>query len=130
MPPVEATPIKKLKILIAEDDETSEMLISIAVQEFGEEIIRVETGIEAVEVCRKIPGIDLVLMDIQLPKMNGYEATRQIREFNTDVVIIAQTAFGLSGDKEKAIAAGCDDYISKPIKTEELDKLIVKYFKK
>ncbi|WP_146066658.1 response regulator, partial [Candidatus Venteria ishoeyi] len=130
LPPVEATPIKKLKILIAEDDETSEMLISIAVQEFGEEIIRVETGIEAVEVCRKIPGIDLVLMDIQLPKMNGYEATRQIREFNTDVVIIAQTAFGLSGDKEKAIAAGCDDYISKPIKTEELDKLIVKYFKK
>jgi len=69
-------------------------------------------------------------MDIQLPEMNGYEATSKIREFNKDVIIIAQTAFAMEGDKEKAIAVGCNDYISKPIKIEELEKLIVKYMKK
>jgi len=62
--------------------------------------------------------------------MNGYETTRQIRQFNKDVVIIAQTAFGLSGDREKAIEAGCTDYITKPINKDELLALIGKYFKK
>jgi hypothetical protein len=68
-------------------------------------------------------------MDIQMPDMGGYEATRQIRQFNKNVVIIAQTAYGLSGDREKAIEAGCNDYISKPIKRAELLALIQKYFK-
>jgi len=72
----------------------------------------------------------LVLMDIKMPIMDGYEATRQIRLFNKDVVIIAQTAFALTGDREKAIAAGCNDYISKPIKKNELMVLVQKYFKK
>ncbi len=67
-------------------------------------------------------------MDIQMPGMNGYEATHQIRQFNKDVVIIAQTAFGLSGDREKAIEAGCNDYISKPINKDEVLSLIQKYF--
>ena len=62
--------------------------------------------------------------------MNGYDATRQIRQFNKAVVIIAQTAFGLSGDREKAIEAGCNDYIAKPINKDELLSLIRKYFKK
>ena len=69
-------------------------------------------------------------MDIQMPGMNGYEATEQIRQFNKEVIIIAQTAFGLSGDREKAIEAGCNDYISKPIKNDELLRLIDKYFRK
>jgi CheY-like chemotaxis protein len=63
-------------------------------------------------------------MDIRMPDMGGYEATKQIREFNNDVVIIAQTAFGLMGDREKAIKAGCNDYISKPIKKSELLRLM------
>lgn len=116
----EVTPVKKLKILIVEDDETSGMFISIAIQEFANEIISVITGTEAVDACRNNPDIDVVMMDIQLPEMNGYEATKQIRKFNKDVIIIAQTAFALEGDREKAIAAGCDDYISKPINREEL----------
>ena len=62
--------------------------------------------------------------------MDGYEATRQIRQFNKDVIIIAQTAYGLSGDREKAIGAGCNDYISKPIKIDELKELIQKHFPK
>jgi len=121
---------KKLKILIAEDDETSEMLITIDVDKYGKEIIKAKNGFEAIEVCRNNPDIDLILMDIQMPVMNGYDATRQIRQFNKDVIIIAQTAFGLSGDREKAIAAGCNNYISKPINKNELLSLIQRYFKK
>lgn len=125
----EENKINKLKILIAEDDETSEMLMSLDVEVVGKEILKACNGLEAVEIFRKNPDTDLILMDIQMPVMNGYEATRQIRKFNKDVVIIAQTAFRLSGDREKAIAAGCNDYIAKPINRVELLALIQKQFK-
>ena len=120
--------VKKLKILIAEDDESSSQLISIYVQKFRNKIINVQTGTEALEACRDNPDIDLILMDIQMPGMNGYEATRQIRQFNTEVIIIALTAFALTGDREKALKAGCNDYISKPIKKDELNDVLKKYF--
>jgi hypothetical protein len=125
-----ATEVPGLKILIAEDDETSGMLLGIGVKKISKEILNARTGVEAVEICRENPDIDLILMDIQMPELNGYEATRQIRQLNRDVVIIAQTAYGLSGDREKAIAAGCNDYIAKPIKNNELRVLIQKYFNK
>ncbi len=80
------------------------------------------------EVCLNNPDIDLVLMDIKLPTIDGYEATRQIRKFNKDVIIIAQTAYALEGDREKAIAAGCNDYISKPIKRMNYWRKLVKYY--
>ncbi len=127
---VEDTPIRKLKILIADDDEMSEMLISIDVKQFSSEILSVKTGKDAVLACFDNPDIDLVLMDILMPEMNGYEATRQIRKFNKDIVIIAQTAYALEGEKGKALAAGCNDYIAKPIKTAELKQMIINYFKK
>jgi CheY-like chemotaxis protein len=120
---------RKLKILIVEDDEVSEMLLDKTIKMFGKEIIKARTGIEAVEACKANADIDLVLMDIRLPEISGYEATQQIREFNKDVIIIAQTAYGLAGNNAKAIAAGCNDYIAKPIKKEELIGLIYKYFK-
>ncbi len=117
-----------LKLLIAEDDETSEMLISIFLEALGKEIFKVRTGLEAVDACHKNPDLDLVLMDIQLPEINGYEAVRKIRQFNKDVIIIAQTAYGLSGDREKAIEAGCNEFIAKPITKDALTTLIQKYF--
>jgi len=120
--------LNKKKILIVEDDEASEILLSIAVSEFKKEIIKARTGVEAVQACRNYHDIELVLMDIQLPELNGYEATKQIRLFNKNVIIIAQTAFGLIGDREKAIAAGCNDYISKPIEKDMLRSIIRKYF--
>ncbi len=123
-------PINKFKILIVEDDEISEQLISIAVQEIAKEIISVTSGTEAVEACLNNPDFDLVLMDIQMPEMDGYEATRRIREFNKEVLIIAQTAYALSGDKEKAVAAGCNDYLSKPINEKELKQMIIQYLSK
>lgn len=73
----------------------------------AKEVINVSTGQEAVETCRNNPDIRLVLMDIKMPGMDRYEATRQIRKFNKEVPIIAQTAYGLSGDRAKAIEASC-----------------------
>ncbi len=119
---------RKLKILIVEDDETSEILLRKTIHKFSKEILVSRTGLEAIKVNQSNPDIDLILMDIRLPEMGGYEATRQIRLFNKKVVIIAQTAFGFSGDRKKALEAGCDDYIAKPIDTHELQLLIQKYF--
>ena len=121
--------ISDLKVLIVEDDETSEMLISIELEKFSKEILKVTTGLDAIETCLWHPDIDLVLMDIQKPGMNGYETTRKIRDFNKEVIIIAQTAFALTGDREKAIEAGCNDYIPKPIIKEMLLELIKHFFK-
>jgi hypothetical protein len=111
---------KKLNIVIAEDDITSEMFLKIIVKPIAEKVLVARTGTETVEVCRNNPDIDLILMDIQMPGINGYEATRQIREFNKDVIIIAQTAFALDGDSEKALVAGCNDHITKPINKDAL----------
>ena len=116
-----------LKILVVDDDVSSGHLLSVMVKKFGTEIINVATGKEAVSICRNMPDIDLVLMDIKMPDMDGYEATQLIRQFNTSVVIIAQTAYALSGESEKALEAGCNDYISKPIGKNELTRLINKY---
>ncbi len=120
---------RKLKILIAEDDKVSEMLISKYIKLMTKEILKVRTGIDAVEVCRINPDIDLVLMDIRMPDLGGFEATKQIREFNKDLIIFAQTAYGFTGDREKSIESGCNDYIAKPIDKDELLALINKYFK-
>jgi PAS domain S-box-containing protein len=122
--------VRKLKILIAEDDETSEILLEEIVSNFSKELLIARTGIEAVEICKQNPDIDLVLMDIRMPEMSGYEAISHIREFNKEVIIIAQTAYGLSGDREKAIESGANDYISKPIVKDVLQSLTLKYFRK
>lgn len=121
--------IKKLKVLIVEDDATSEMLIKIALKTIAKDFIIVRTGVDAIEACRINSDLDLVMMDIKMPLMDGYEATRLIRKFNKNVIIIAQTAFGLAGDREKAIEAGCNDYISKPLSIPFLKELIQKHFK-
>jgi signal transduction histidine kinase/ActR/RegA family two-component response regulator len=125
-----STDIRGLKILIAEDDEVSERLMTLNVRKFSREILKARSGLEAVEICRLHPDFDLIFMDIQMPDLNGYEATSQIRQFNKKVIIIAQTAFGLSNDREKAMAAGCNDYIAKPINRDALLSLMNKYFDK
>ena len=97
--------------MIAEDDDASNLLFSKLIRSFGREILKVRTGRDAVDACKNNSDIDLVLMDIQMPEMNGYEATRLIRKFNQDVIIIAQTAMGLKGEKERAQEAGCTDFL-------------------
>lgn len=109
-----------LKILIAEDDEAASLFLRVALREISGDIHCVDNGAAAVKMCRDNPSLGLVLMDMKMPIMDGYEATRRIREFDRDVVIIAQTAFALAGDREKSIAAGCDDYLSKPLSKSDL----------
>jgi PAS domain S-box-containing protein len=127
--PLSTSPMdKKINILIAEDDEMSKMFLTKAVEPYTNKIYHAGNGIEALQLFKSHPEVDLILMDIQMPLMNGYDTTKMIREFNKDVVIIAQTAFGLSGDLEKAMQAGCTDYITKPIKMNLLKSMLSKYF--
>jgi hypothetical protein len=119
---------RKLKILIAEDDEISQMLLEKTVEKFSNGILKAGTGIEAVEVCRENPDIDLILMDIHMPEMDGYEATREIRKFNSGVVIFAQTAFASAEDRNQAMQAGCTNYLTKPIMKDKFKGLIHQYF--
>jgi signal transduction histidine kinase/ActR/RegA family two-component response regulator len=118
---------KKYKILIADDDELSAMLLTEIVKKFSKEVLYAGTGVEAIETCRSNPDIDLILMDIQMPVMDGYEATSQIRHFNKEVIIIAQTAYALMGDRAKAINAGCNDYVSKPLNRNLIIDLLEKH---
>lgn len=114
----------KLKILIVDDDENVLTYLRIILDELKKEFLIAKTGVDAVEICRNHHDIDLVLMDIKIPGIDGYEATRQIRKFNKEVFIVSQTAFAQSGDREKSIDAGCNEYISKPINKEELFEII------
>jgi CheY-like chemotaxis protein len=122
--------VSGLKILIAEDDEVSAMLLTIILKEYHEEILRAKTGVEAVDICRMNPDIDLILMDIQMPNLNGDDATRQIREFNKEVIIIAQTGLALTSEIKPLIDAGCNSFLPKPINKVELLALIDVYFSK
>ena len=124
----ERNTFNNLKVLIVEDDEPSIEFATMIVKQITENIIIARDGVEAVEICRLSKDIDLVLMDIKMPRMDGYEATQLIRRFNKEVIIIAQTAFTNQGDKMKALEVGCDDYIPKPITPTLLFALIQKYF--
>ncbi len=119
--------MNNLEILIVEDDDTSVKYLNVILKNIAKRIQVVNNGNEALSLLQKQKDFDVVLMDIKLPVMNGYEATRKIREINKDIVIIAQTASAISGDREKAIAAGCNDYISKPIVKKGLLDILAKY---
>ena len=122
--------LNKLSAIVAEDDETSRMLLEAILENEFHKITYTETGKETVDKFKENPETNIILMDLKMLDMSGYEATREIRKFNKDVVIIAQTAYGLSGDREKAIEAGCDDYISKPFKKELLFEKIMLHLSK
>lgn len=119
---------KKLKVLIAEDEEFSDTYLTIIIEGLSSHIYHAKTGQETINICRENPDIDLILMDIKMPELDGYDATMEIRKFNKDVVIIAQTAYALEGDRDKALAIGCNDYISKPVIQHELLEMIGKWF--
>ncbi|MFZ4400724.1 MAG: PAS domain S-box protein [Bacteroidales bacterium] len=114
-------------VIIAEDDDLSFQYLEKIMSDISDVIVRAFNGKEVIEICKKNPAVNMVLMDIKMPLLNGYEATRQIRKFNKDVIIIAQTAYAQAGDKNKSIEAGCNDYISKPINKNELMALFSKY---
>ncbi|MDY0348500.1 MAG: ATP-binding protein [Tenuifilaceae bacterium] len=102
-------------ILVAEDVEANFRLLQAILSKTNADIKWARDGQAAVDYCQQNPSVDLVLMDIQMPKLNGYEATSLIKKNNSAIKIIAQTAYAMPNDNIKCIEAGCDDYISKPI---------------
>jgi PAS domain S-box-containing protein len=121
--------LKNTNVLIVEDEETSIAYLNEIFEDKCKQVFNAKTGQEAVNICKKDKTIDLVLMDIKMPDMDGYTATQKIREFNKKTTIIAETAYALEGDRSKAIEAGCNDYVSKPIDLEELFAVINKNLK-
>ena len=120
--------LQRLTVLVAEDDEVGRIYLKQMLDGKCKKMFYAKNGKEAVDIYRKNPEIDLILMDIKMPVMDGYSATIKIRSIDYNVKIVAQTAYALSGDREKAIAAGCDDYITKPLSKETLMSTIDKYF--
>lgn len=120
----------KLSILIAEDEEINYLYIKTLLKkqtEFECKIFHAKNGKEAVDICLENKNIDIVLMDIKMPLMNGYEATEKIKSGNPDIPIIAQTAYSTKFEKRLALKHGCNDFISKPIKKEKLFELLHKH---
>jgi signal transduction histidine kinase len=116
-------------ILIAEDDSVNYRFLEALLQDKAVQILHASNGLQAVELCKTIPKIDLVLMDLKMPEMDGMEATRQIRSFNKKVPIIAQTAFVMESELEQCHEAGCDDHITKPIDIKEFLEKVDKFLR-
>ena len=120
-----------IKVLVAEDDITNYLLLERSLtKEFNAEVLRAENGYRAIDIFKSTIGIDLIIMDIKMPELDGYEATKQIRKIDPNVPIIAVTAYALIGDADKSFAAGCNDYVSKPFDREKLMSKIGSLIKK
>jgi CheY-like chemotaxis protein len=114
-------------ILIVEDDDVSNEFFEEVLKSTEARLLFAREGKTAIQMCKENPDIDVILMDIQLPVMDGQEAAEEIRKINSAITIIAQTAYAMSDDREKYLSAGFDDYISKPITPSGLLELIDKY---
>ncbi len=121
---------KGYTILLAEDEISNFDLIKAILKPTGAKLLHARNGKQAVDLCEALDNIDLILMDIRMPIMDGFIATEIIKEHHPDLPIIALTAYAMYGDKEKSFAAGCDDYIAKPIKRQFLFTVLQKYLKK
>lgn len=114
-------------ILIAEDEETNFLYLKAALSRTGARILRAKTGKEAVSLVKSNDQIDLVLMDIKMPEMNGVDATIEIRSYNQRMKIIAQTAYAMEDDRKLYAQIGCIDYLAKPIHRDLLLSTISRY---
>ena len=120
--------LKDKTLLVVEDEESNYFLLERILRRTNAKIIWAKNGIDAINMAFD-GNIDLILMDIRMPVMDGYEATAEIRKFNKTIPIIAQTAYALKGEKERSMAAGCDGYISKPIDPKEFLETIINVLK-
>jgi len=118
---------KNKVILVSEDTETSNMYFKAALTRTNADIIWTTNGNEAVNICKKEKKIDLVLMDIRMPEMDGVTATKEIKKLQPNLPIIIQTAYFHTNEKERSYEAGCDEFLTKPTKLEILLKSIDKF---
>lgn len=120
------TPAVKTTVLLVEDNPVNQQLMKVILSRMGHEVTLAENGQQAVEAAEKT-AFDIILMDIQMPVMNGLEATRALRQKGIKTPVIAVTANALKGDRDLCIQAGCDDYLSKPVDKDRLEELIARY---
>ncbi len=128
--PVSTQNWENKKILIAEDIESNWRYLEAILQKTKASLIRVENGRQAIEAFKQHRDIDIILMDLRMPVMSGYDATIEIKKMNRDIPIIVQTAFARDEDKEKILETGCDSYIVKPVNNEVLLDLLGRFIKK
>jgi len=114
-------------ILVVEDVDTNYFYLSSLLKKLNCRVLRASNGQKAVEMGVNDPSINMILMDIELPLKNGYEATREIKALRPDLPIVAQTAFAMMGERERSEEAGCDDYMAKPIRKDQLINMVLKY---
>lgn len=121
---------KDLKIIIAEDNDVTLVLLETFLGSHCKQILVAKNGQEAVDLIKNNPDTDIIFMDMKMPKLSGFEATKQIREFNKDIIVIAQTAFAINNEKNQVFEAGCNDYIAKPYTEEDILSLLKKWLEK
>lgn len=116
-------------ILIAEDDSANYLFIESFLKRTNSQVIWARDGEQLLEMYKAEPSVDLILMDIRMPVLNGIEATRIIRKTDVDLPVIALTAYAFADDRERSIEAGCTDYLAKPVKIDELSETLEKYLR-
>ncbi len=116
--------LSKKVILIAEDETNNFLLVREYLSESVFTIIRVENGLDAVNICKNRRDIDIILMDIKMPVMDGIEATRQIKIMKPEIPVIAVTAYAYDTDKKRLLESGFDEYLPKPLKRDSFLKMI------
>jgi CheY-like chemotaxis protein len=130
-PPARVAPGRPLRILLAEDSLTNQKLAISLLERWGHEVTVAQNGREAVAACA-VGGFDLVLMDVEMPHLDGLQATAAIREQERDsrrhVPIIAMTAHAMQGDRQRCLAAGMDGYLPKPIRRQQLQEVLQRFF--
>jgi len=119
--------LEGVEILIAEDVDLNYYFVERILKKTKAKVYWAENGEEAVKHCKKNDNIALVIMDIQMPVLNGWEATKQIKEFRKNLPIIALTAYALSNEEEKSIEAGCNAFLTKPVKPSVLISELKKF---
>jgi len=116
-----------INILVAEDEHINFILVELLLEPYNCKIIPASNGREAVDFCSSNNGIDLVIMDMKMPVLDGFDATRMIKKIRPELTVIAVSAYAYYDDEEKALAAGCDDFLSKPFEKSELIRTLSRH---
>ncbi len=119
--------IKSFRVLLVEDHRYNQLVLQKMIETLGVPVVTASSGMEAIEIILENSDISVVLLDLKMPVMDGYETMRELRKINPRLVIIAETAYALAGDRKKIIEAGFDDYLPKPISLEKLKEILYKY---
>ncbi|MDO9511254.1 MAG: response regulator [Bacteroidales bacterium] len=121
------TDILNSTILVVDDDESNAILIEEYLRTFKLKVIRLNSALECLQTMKDIPEIRIIFLDIKMPGMDGIECLKEIRRLKEDVIVIAQTAYALNGDRERFLAEGFDDYLAKPIPRKDLTVVMEKF---